>query len=84
MGNRSPLFRFQDTAIQPFVGVLVPVEGLCLKRCTKSLLYFCAAATNQLGFFDTIAQPVLCSFYVSPALAGKTHRDLFVHCCCLL
>ena len=22
--------------------------------------------------------------FVSPALAGKTHRDHFVHCCCLL
>ena len=32
----------------------VPVEGLYPKRRTKSLMYFCTAAINQLGHFDTI------------------------------
>ena len=33
-------------------------------RRTKSLVYFCTAATNQLGFFDTISPPVLHSFWL--------------------
>ena len=43
--------------------LLVPAEGLYPKRRTKSFMYFCTAATNQLGFFGTISPPVLRSSF---------------------
>ena len=52
------------------------------------IVHHVSATKSFLHFGHFAEDAILCSNFIFlcplPLIAGKTHRDHFVHCCCLL
>ena len=69
--------------VLPYVIISVML-GLCCRFLAVSLLNWHVMHSRLRHRNHPPDSKGFCLVFVSLALAGKTHRDHFVHCCCLL